>query len=128
MHARGLCIYVGADWIPSLSKSFFILFVPRPVCVLSDLGKWQLLSLTSHYRIFDTLCSLTSSYAGLHCEVVLGYSKGAGYKPGMRMDGQAFRNSWTVVNIDGSWRLVNCTWAARHVTGHRDKLPEIYHK
>lgn len=78
----------------------------------------------TYHQLYKKLCS----YAGLHCEVVLGYSKGAGYKPGMRMDGQAFRNSWTVVNIDGSWRLVNCTWAARHVTGHKDKLPEIYHK
>ena len=69
-----------------------------------------------------------TSYAGLHCEIVLGCSKGAGYKPGMRMDGQAFRNSWTVVNIDGSWRLVNCTWGARHVTGHKDTLPPMYHK
>lgn len=68
------------------------------------------------------------SYAGIHCEIILGYSKGAGYKPGMRMDGNAFRNSWTAVHVEGSWRLINCTWAARHVTGHRDNLPQLFHK
>lgn len=78
----------------------------------------------TYHQLYKKLCS----YAGLHCEIVLGYSKGAGYKPGMRMDGQTFRNSWTVVNINGSWRLVNCTWAARHVTGHKDNLPQMYHK
>jgi len=78
----------------------------------------------TYHQLYKKLCS----YAGLHCEVVLGYSKGAGYKPGMRMDGQAFRNSWTVVNVEGSWRLVNTTWGARHVTGHKDNLPPMYTK
>ncbi|GFO10596.1 kyphoscoliosis peptidase [Plakobranchus ocellatus] len=78
----------------------------------------------TYHQLYKKLCS----YAGLHCEIVLGFSKGAGYKPGMRMEGQTFRNSWTAVNINGSWRLVNCTWAARHVTGLKDKLPPIYHK
>ena len=69
------------------------------------------------------------SYAGLHCEIVVGYSKGAGYKPGMRMEGHAFRNAWTAVFVEGSWRLVNCTWAARHVTGHRDpSLPPLFYR
>jgi hypothetical protein len=44
------------------------------------------------------------------------------------MDGGTFRNSWTAVSIDGNWRFVNCTWAARHVTGHKDDLPEMFHK
>ncbi|KAK3084608.1 hypothetical protein FSP39_016209 [Pinctada imbricata] len=46
----------------------------------------------------------------------------------MRMEGNQFRNSWTAVAIDGNWRFVNCTWAARHVTGHRDDLPQMFHK
>ncbi|ESO95385.1 hypothetical protein LOTGIDRAFT_116904, partial [Lottia gigantea] len=78
----------------------------------------------TYHHLFKKLCC----YAGLHCEIILGYSKGAGYKPGMRMEGNSFRNSWTAVNIDGSWRLINCTWAARHVTGHRDDLPQLFHK
>ncbi|KAK6190125.1 hypothetical protein SNE40_002058 [Patella caerulea] len=78
----------------------------------------------TYHHLFKKLCC----YAGIHCDIILGYSKGAGYKPGMRMEGATFRNSWTAVNIDGSWRLVNCTWAARHVTGHRDDLPQLFHK
>ena len=46
----------------------------------------------------------------------------------MRMEGNTFRNAWTAVFVDGSWRLVNCTWAARHVTGHRDSLPQLFYK
>ncbi|XP_076434790.1 hillarin-like [Babylonia areolata] len=78
----------------------------------------------TYHQLFKKLCS----YAGLHCEIILGYSKGAGYKPGMRMEGNAFRNAWTAVFVDGSWRLVNCTWAARHVTGHRDNLPQLFYR
>jgi len=58
-----------------------------------------------------------SSYAGLQCEVIDGYSKGAGYRPGMRLQGNAFRNQWTAVWVDEAWRFVNCNWGARHVTG-----------
>lgn len=78
----------------------------------------------TYHQLFKRLCS----YAGLHCEIILGYSKGAGYKPGMALTGNTFRNSWTAVAIDGSWRLINCTWAARHVTGMKEDLPEIFHK
>lgn len=46
----------------------------------------------------------------------------------MRIENNSFRNSWTAVAIDGSWRFVNCTWAARHVTGHKDDLPQVFHK
>lgn len=60
-----------------------------------------------------------SSYAGLFCEVIQGYSKGAGYRPGMRIEGDKFRNSWTAVNIAGSWCFINCNWGARHVKGHQ---------
>lgn len=78
----------------------------------------------TYHQLFKRLCS----YAGLHCEVILGFSKGAGYKPGMNITGNAFRNSWTAVAIDGSWRLINVTWAARQVTGTKDDLPEMYNK
>lgn len=78
----------------------------------------------TYHQLFKKLCN----FAGLHCEIILGYSKGAGYKPGMKMDSGTFRNSWTAVAIDGNWRFVNCTWAARHVTGHKDNLPEMFHK
>nr|KAG5713330.1 hypothetical protein BaRGS_007857 [Batillaria attramentaria] len=64
---------------------------------------------------YHDLCRRLCSYAGLHCEVIQGYSKGAGYKPGMKLEGSRFRNSWTAVCIDGSWCFLNCNWGARHV-------------
>ena len=71
------------------------------------------------------------SYAGLHCEVIEGYSKGAGYRPGSKIQGDTFRNQWTAVWVDGSWRFINCKWGARHVKGPRDgtltyKCDEFY--
>lgn len=65
----------------------------------------------SYHDLFKRLCS----YAGIHCEVIQGYSKGAGYKPGMRIDNPKFKNSWTAVSIEDSWCFVNCNWGARHV-------------
>ena len=47
--------------------------------------------------------------------MIQGYSKGAGYKPGMKFEDDRFRNTWTAVSIDGSWCFVNCNWGARHV-------------
>ncbi|KAK2164612.1 hypothetical protein LSH36_61g07055 [Paralvinella palmiformis] len=75
------------------------------------------LGVESYHNLFKRLCS----YAGLHCEIIEGYSKGAGYKPGSRIRGNAFRNQWTAVFIDGAWRFVNCNWGARHVKGPRDE-------
>ena len=47
------------------------------------------------------------------------------------MNGSAFRNQWTAVNVDGSWRFINCNWGARHVKGPNDnaltyKCDEFY--
>ena len=63
------------------------------------------------------------SYAGLHCEIIDGYSKGLGFRPGMTFKGHKFRNQWTAVNVDGSWRFINCNWGARHVKSSDDELP-----
>ncbi|XP_022337039.2 hillarin-like [Crassostrea virginica] len=65
----------------------------------------------SYHDLFKRLCS----YAGLYCEIIKGYSKGAGYKPGMKFEGTKFRNSWTAVFLEGSWCFINCNWGARHV-------------
>ena len=56
------------------------------------------------------------SYAGIPVKIVRGFSKSAGYRPGMPFHGTRFRNSWTVVFIDNNWRFVDCHWGARHVT------------
>ncbi|XP_064612557.1 hillarin-like [Liolophura sinensis] len=65
----------------------------------------------SYHRLYRELCRI----AGLSCRIIVGWSKGVGYKPNMALT-DIFRNCWTAVSIDGAWRFVNCVWAARHVT------------
>lgn len=55
------------------------------------------------------------SYAGLHCVVIKGYSKSAGYQPGVKFEGNRFRNSWNAVYVANAWRFVQCNWGARHL-------------
>jgi len=69
------------------------------------------------------MLTLNYSYAGLHCEIIEGYSKGAGYQPGSHFHGHKFRNQWTAVWVDGSWRFINCNWGARHVNRNSDDRP-----
>uniref|UniRef100_A0A5S6QX11 LIM zinc-binding domain-containing protein n=1 Tax=Trichuris muris TaxID=70415 RepID=A0A5S6QX11_TRIMR len=70
----------------------------------------------SYHVLFKRLCS----YAGLHCVVIKGYSKSAGYQPGMKFDTGRFRNTWNAVYLGGSWRFVQCNWGARHLVNARD--------
>lgn len=44
----------------------------------------------SYHVLFKRLCS----YAGLHCVVIKGLSKSAGYQPGVKFTDSRFRNSW----------------------------------
>lgn len=62
-----------------------------------------------------TTMRIDFSYAGLHCVVIKGYSKSAGYQPGYRFEDIRFRNTWNAVYLDGSWRFVQCNWGARHL-------------
>ena len=54
----------------------------------------------SYHVLFKRLCS----YAGLHCVVIKGLSKSAGYQPGVRFSDNRFRNSWNAVYVAGAWR------------------------
>lgn len=60
------------------------------------------------------------SYAGLHCVVIKGYSKSAGFQPGYRFEDSRFRNTWNAVFLDGSWRFVQCNWGARHLVNAKE--------
>lgn len=57
--------------------------------------------------LFKRLCS----YAGLHCEVVKGYSKSTDYLPGEEFVDTRYRNTWNAVYAAGGWRLIQCNWA-----------------
>ncbi|CAD5211670.1 unnamed protein product [Bursaphelenchus okinawaensis] len=70
----------------------------------------------SYHVLFKRLCS----YAGLHCVVIKGYSKSAGYQPGLRFEDNRFRNTWNAVYLDGSWRFVQCNWGARHLVNAKE--------
>ncbi|KAL1110495.1 hypothetical protein AAG570_008023, partial [Ranatra chinensis] len=70
----------------------------------------------SYHVLFKRLCS----YAGLHCVVIKGYSKSAGYQPGVQFDDNRFRNSWNAVYVAGAWRFVQCNWGARHLVNAKE--------
>lgn len=72
-----------------------------------------LIMLISQIQYFVDI--LFCSYAGLHCTEVNGRSKSVGYEPGMKFEGNMFRNTWNAVLINGEWRLVQCNWGARLV-------------
>ena len=57
--------------------------------------------------LFKRLCA----YAGLHCEVVKGYSKSTEYLPGEEFVDTRYRNTWNAVFAAGGWRLIQCNWA-----------------
>jgi len=70
----------------------------------------------SYHVLFKRLCS----YAGLHCVVIKGFSKSAGYQPGVAFEDSRFRNSWNAVYVAGAWRFVQCNWGARHLVNARE--------
>lgn len=57
------------------------------------------------------------------CQVVEGHVKGADYNPGDPCDGSSLcSHAWNGVFLHGCWRLVDCSWAAGHVTGTRHRF------
>lgn len=72
------------------------------------------------HRHVNDKCIVIPSYAGLHCVVIKGYSKSAGYQPGVRFEDNRFRNSWNAVYVAGAWRFVQCNWGARHLVNAKD--------
>lgn len=73
------------------------------------------------FNISYTLRNIrTYSYAGLHCVVIKGYSKSAGYQPGIKFHDSRFRNSWNAVYVAGAWRFVQCNWGARHLVNAKE--------
>ena len=80
---------------------------------------WHLLS-TVHCRYNKHSNYFLFSYAGLHCVVIKGYSKSAGYQPGVKFEDNRFRNSWNAVYVAGAWRFVQCNWGARHLVNAKE--------
>ena len=66
-------------------------------------------------RTFAQAFQMLTSYAGLHCLVVTGYTKGYNYRPGAPFPDPQWRHSWNLVLINGIWRQVDCLRAAKCV-------------
>jgi transglutaminase/protease-like cytokinesis protein 3 len=56
--------------------------------------------------LFDAM----AKRAGLETVIISGYSKGEGFFTG-KLDDRS-RHAWNAVQIDGKWRLLDCTWGA----------------
>ena len=52
--------------------------------------------------------------------MIKGYSKSAGYQPGVKFEDNRFRNSWNAVYVAGAWRFVQCNWGARHLVNAKE--------
>ena len=81
--------------------------------------KLQFVPTSRKFRALWNL-NLFFSYAGLHCVVIKGYSKSAGYQPGVKFEDNRFRNSWNAVYVAGAWRFVQCNWGARHLVNAKE--------
>jgi len=107
-------------WLCSkdLSKlTFHNVEAGSPEEILMSLKKGQ----TTYAVVYETLCS----YAGLHCKTLSGYAKGAEYKPGMKFVSEQGQHSWNAVLVDGTWRLVDCHWAARRLVGKKVTVEDV---
>ena len=74
-------------------------------------------------RLFKSLCS----HAGIRAEVIHGYGKTEPARVHQRFNAN---HSWNAVMIDGSWKLLDVTWASGYLTrqggGFVRKLDEQY--
>ncbi|OON16998.1 hypothetical protein X801_07171, partial [Opisthorchis viverrini] len=53
-------------------------------------------------------------FAALHGQLINGYSKGIGYRPGMPVkNNRLFASSWLAVYVAGGWRFINADQAVR---------------
>lgn len=86
---------------------------------LKRVGKWEHDNF-SRAKIQIVQYFFSFSYAGLHCVVIKGYSKSAGYQPGVCFEDNRFRNSWNAVYVAGAWRFVQCNWGARHLVNAKE--------
>ena len=69
--------------------------------------------------LFEAMCK----EAGTDVRTVVGYDKGGNYEPTdifVRDD-----HSWSAVNIDGGWQLMDLTWASGYVVSKRQTLRRL---
>jgi len=59
-------------------------------------------------NLFQEMCRI----AGTKAEVISGFSKGWGYKPGDKIDWTDSNHAWNAVEIGGNYYLIDSTWGA----------------
>ncbi|XP_056419509.1 kyphoscoliosis peptidase-like [Hyla sarda] len=72
---------------------------------------------TGYSSLFEHMCRL----AGVLCQSVSGYSKGASFKPGQSVSGDS-DHTWNMVFLEGRWHLLDSTWGAGQVDENISKF------
>ena len=70
-------------------------------------------------RLFTTLCD----YAGIRSEIIVGYAKSGTNKPTRRF---GVNHYWNAVMIDGTWYLLDATWASGYISHQGDEFIQEY--
>ncbi|MBQ7613019.1 MAG: hypothetical protein IJU92_08110 [Spirochaetaceae bacterium] len=68
---------------------------------------------SSYANVFKALCDAV----GLECEKVSGYARGVGYSHSTYEKPNDSNHAWNIVQLDGAWYLVDCTWDSGHMDG-----------
>ena len=68
---------------------------------------------SGYSRLFENI----TSYLEIKTFCVHGYAKGVGYQPGQKI--KETNHEYNVVNIDGNWHIIDCTWGAGHIEGKK---------
>ncbi|MCL5102585.1 MAG: hypothetical protein M1133_00530 [Armatimonadetes bacterium] len=63
---------------------------------------------------YSSLFEALGEALSLEQALISGYSRGAGYLVGGRIDDKP-NHTWNAVKIDGEWRLLDCTWGAGYI-------------
>jgi hypothetical protein len=64
-------------------------------------------------NLFQKLCDEMA----VPCDVVHGYARGVGSSPFINETPSDSNHAWNVVNIEGAWYLIDCTWDAGNLRG-----------
>lgn len=72
---------------------------------------------------FSNLFKAIAEKCGLESEVIHGYAKGYGYKPGKKF--KETDHAWNKVKINGQWKLLDVTWGEGYCKSVNGKLKAV---
>lgn len=70
-------------------------------------------------KLFATMCS----YAGIQCEIIVGYARGNPNKPISKF---GVNHYWNAVFLDGKWYLTDVTWASGYIDPRKNEFVKEY--